>query len=85
VAIPMRELFGQSQPIIAMAHLPACRAHRGTMRREGWMPIVKWVRQDVEILIKSGIDGILSCNEDGRPYAFQVGYEAAAASDARRC
>jgi membrane complex biogenesis BtpA family protein len=75
----LAELFGQSQPIIAMAHLPALP---GTPRHDdegGMQAIVDWVKRDVAILAKAGVDGILFCNEDDRPYTFQVGYEAVAA------
>jgi len=79
VTIPLSELFGQSQPIIAMAHLPALP---GTPRYDaegGMQALVSWVQRDVEILLNSGVDGILFCNEDDRPYSFDVGYEAVAA------
>jgi membrane complex biogenesis BtpA family protein len=79
VSKSLSELFGQSQPIIAMAHLPALP---GTPRYDaagGMQAIVEWVRRDVDILVRSGVDGILFCNEDDRPYSFHVGYEAVAA------
>jgi membrane complex biogenesis BtpA family protein len=79
VANVLAELFGQPQPIIAMAHLPALP---GTPRYDdegGMQAIVDWVKRDVAILASSGVDGILFCNEDDRPYSFQVGYEAVAA------
>ena len=79
MSIPLSELFGQSQPIIAMAHLPALP---GTARYDaagGVQALVSWVKRDVEILLNSGVDGILFCNEDDRPYSFEVGYEAVAA------
>jgi len=62
-----------------MAHLPALP---GTPRYDaegGMQAIVDWVRRDVDILIGSGVDGILFCNEDDRPYSFKVGHEAVAA------
>jgi hypothetical protein len=62
-----------------MAHLPALP---GTSRYDpsgGVDALVEWVSRDVEILLAAGVDGILFCNEDDRPYTFDVGYEAVAA------
>jgi membrane complex biogenesis BtpA family protein len=75
----LRELFGRTKPIIAMAHLPALP---GTPRYDaagGPDALVDWVRRDVERLQQARVDGILFCNEDDRPYTFEVGYEAVAA------
>ncbi len=75
----LQAIFGQDKPIIAMAHLPALP---GTPRHdaEGGMPaIVEWVKRDVEILEDAGVDAILFCNEDDRPYMLRVGDEIVAA------
>lgn len=79
MAIPLVELFGHEQPIIAMAHLPATPGTPRYDARGGMQALVDHVQRDVEILVDSGVDGILFCNEDDRPYAFNVGYEAVAA------
>ncbi len=72
------ELFGVPKPVIAMAHLPALP---GTPRYDpssGVEGIIERVRTDVEHLLAGGVDGILFCNEDDRPYALRVGIEAVA-------
>lgn len=73
------EVFGTDKPVITMAHLPALP---GTPRYDesgGVDALVGWVRRDVEKLVAAGVDSILFCNEDDRPYTFHVGGEAIAA------
>jgi hypothetical protein len=75
----LKDVFGQSKPIIAMAHLPALP---GTPRydAQGSMEaIVEWVKRDISILEDVGVDAILFCNEDDRPYTLHVGHEIVAA------
>ena len=69
------DLFGAGKPVIAMAHfppLPGTPRHRpGTSLAE----ITERVRADVEHLVAGGVDAVLFCNEDDRPYALRVGPE----------
>lgn len=72
------ELFGVDKPIIAMAHVPAMPGtplYDPAMGPDG---IVDAVRTDVEHLVEGGVDGILFCNENDRPYQLQAGLEATA-------
>lgn len=72
-------LFRQSKPVIAMAHLPALP---GTPRYDedgGIRLLVERVRPDVERLAAGGVDAIMFCNEDDRPYVFKAGIEQIAA------
>ncbi len=68
-------LFGVAQPVIAMAHFPALpgtpRHARGTSLDE----LAEHVRTDVAHLLAGGVDAILFCNEDDRPYSLHVGAE----------
>ncbi|NOR90693.1 MAG: BtpA/SgcQ family protein [Anaerolineales bacterium] len=75
----MRELFGRSKPVIAMAHLPALPGTPRYDENGGMDAAVESVQRDVEILLNESIDSIMFCNEDDRPYSFQVGYEVVAA------
>ncbi len=75
----MKDLFTVNKPVITMAHLPALP---GTPRYDadrGVDGLVAWVQRDVEKLMAAGVDAILFCNEDDRPYTFNVGHEAVAA------
>ncbi len=73
------ELFGTAKPIIAMAHLPALP---GTPRYDGSVgldQVIDRMRVDIRHLLDGGVDGIMFCNEDDRPYTFRAGPEAVAA------
>jgi membrane complex biogenesis BtpA family protein len=75
----VRELFGTERPVIAMAHVPALP---GTPRYDadgGMDHMVEWVRSDVEQLVQGGVDAIMFCNEDDRPYVLKAGIEQIAA------
>jgi uncharacterized protein len=71
-------LFGAAKPVIAMAHfsaLPGAPRHaRGTSHAS----IIDALRSDVEHLLAGGVDGILFCNEDDRPYSLSAGPETVA-------
>ncbi len=74
----VRDLFGVTKPVIAMAHFPALP---GTPRYDpvlGVEGIVERMRQDVKHLLDGGVDAIMFCNEDDRPYSFQADFEAVA-------
>jgi uncharacterized protein len=73
------DLFGQIKPVIAMAHIPALpgtpRYHSGA----GIDGLIEKVRTDVENLEKGGVDAIMFCNEDDRPYSLRARPEQVAA------
>jgi membrane complex biogenesis BtpA family protein len=76
--IRVADLFGVAKPVIAMAHFPALpgtpRHRRGTSVDE----LAESVRADVRHLLDGGVDAILFCNEDDRPYGLHVGPEVPA-------
>jgi membrane complex biogenesis BtpA family protein len=75
----LENLFGTKKPVIAMAHIPALP---GTPRYDdagGMDHLLEWVRSDVEHLVEGGVDAIMFCNEDDRPYVFKAGIEQIAA------
>jgi membrane complex biogenesis BtpA family protein len=74
----LNEMFGISKPVIAMAHFPALP---GTPRYEptlGVDGIIERMSQDIRHLLDNGVDSIMFCNEDDRPYSFQADFEAVA-------
>jgi len=74
----MKNLFGVEKPVIAMAHIPAIP---GTPRYNPKLGVeggLLFVKADVENLLKYGVDAIMFCNEDDRPYSFQANFEAVA-------
>jgi membrane complex biogenesis BtpA family protein len=75
----LKELFGHDKPVIAMAHIPALP---GTPRYDATLGIdgmIERLRPDVENLVAGGVDALMFCNEDDRPYSFQAGMEQVAA------
>ncbi len=73
------KLFKKPKPIIAMAHIPALPGTPRYDHEKGVEHLIEWVRKDVEHLESSGVDAIMFCNEDDRPYVFEAGIEQIAA------
>lgn len=74
----MLDLFETSKPVIGMVHLPATP---GTPRYDASVPIdevIAGVRRDIGYLSDGGVDGLMFCNEDDRPYSFELGRETVA-------
>jgi membrane complex biogenesis BtpA family protein len=74
----LQELFGVDKPVIAMAHIPALP---GTPRYDealGVDGILERMHGDVRCLLDGGVDAIMFCNEDDRPYSLQADLEAVA-------
>lgn len=74
----LRDLFGVDKPVIAMAHIPALP---GTPRYDAALGVdgmVERMRKDVHYLLDGGVDAIMFCNEDDRPYSFTASMEAVA-------
>lgn len=66
----LTEMFGTAKPIIAMAHLPALPGTTRYDASEGVDGMVERLRRDVNVLLDGGVDALLFCNEDDRPYRF---------------
>jgi membrane complex biogenesis BtpA family protein len=74
----LHALFDVSKPVIAMAHFPALPGAPRYDATRGVDGIIEQMRQDMGRLLNGGVDAILFCNEDDRPYTFQAGFEAIA-------
>lgn len=72
------ELFGVTKPIIAMAHFPPLPGTPLYDPKLGVDGIVEQVKNDVDKLLRNGVDGLLFCNEGDRPYALKADFEAVA-------
>jgi membrane complex biogenesis BtpA family protein len=75
----IKDHFKTQKPVVAMAHLPGLP---GTPRYDescGIYNMVEKIRPDVEHLVQGGVDAIMFCNEDDRPYVLQAGIEQIAA------
>ncbi len=74
-----KTLFATDKPVIAMAHMPALPGTPRYKREAGVEHLVEQVRPDVVHLMEGGVDAVLFCNEDDRPYVFKAGIEQIAA------
>lgn len=74
-----RTLFKKPKPIIAMAHIPALPGTPRYDREKGIEAMIESVRRDIKHLVEGGVDAIMFCNEDDRPYVFTAGIEQIAA------
>lgn len=75
----MKDIFQHEKPIIAMAHVPALPGTPRYNEALGIDHLVEAVKPDIEILLEGGVDAILFCNEDDRPYLLKAGIEQIAA------
>lgn len=73
------ELFGVEKPIIGMVHLRALPGTPLYDEEGGIAGIVEAARGDLEALRRGGVDAVMFCNENDRPYSLQVGPEVVAA------
>jgi uncharacterized protein len=71
----LTDLFGVAQPVIAMAHFPALPGTPRHVRGTSVDELAERVRTDVGHLLAGGVDGVMFCNEDDRPYSLHVGAE----------
>ncbi len=74
----LKELFGTTKPIVAMAHFPPLPGTPLYDEKGGVKALLRSVKRDVKALEAAGFDAILFCNEGDRPYTFNAGPEVAA-------
>lgn len=74
----LKALFGTPKPIIAMAHVPAMPGTPLYDATAGPDGIIETVKRDVAHLVDGGVDAIMFCNENDRPYQLEAGLEASA-------
>jgi membrane complex biogenesis BtpA family protein len=75
----MRSLFRHEKPVIAMAHIPALPGAPRYNEEGGINYLIEEVLPDVQYLEDEGVDAVMFCNEDDRPYVFQAGTEQVSA------
>ena len=74
----LKEWFGVEKAVIAMAHFPALPGTPRYDPRLGIDGMRECMRRDVAALLEGGVDAIMFCNEDDRPYRFHAGFESVA-------
>jgi membrane complex biogenesis BtpA family protein len=75
----LTELTGSSKPIIGMAHLPALPGTPLYDSAAGMSHVRDWVARDLEALQGGGIDAVMFCNENDRPYRLDADVASVAA------
>lgn len=75
----LTELTGAEKPIIGMAHLPALPGTPLYDAARGMDHVRDWVRRDLEALQSGGIDAVMFCNENDRPYRLDADMASVAA------
>src|SRR5215207_7578110 len=68
----LSELTGVTKPIIGMVHLPALPGTPLYDAAGGMNAIRDWVRRDIEALQAGGIDAVMYCHENDRPYRLDA-------------
>ena len=67
-----RRIFPAALPVIAMAHVPALPGSPLYDAQAGIQGAIDDVRRDLEILVGEGVDAVLFCNENDRPYLLEA-------------
>ncbi len=73
------KVFGVKKPVIAMVHLPPLPGSPLYHSNRGLERLISKVNSDLEALQDAGVDGIMFCNENDRPYEFHVKPETVSA------
>jgi membrane complex biogenesis BtpA family protein len=74
----IKEMFGVKKAVIAMAHFPALPGTPRYDPKTGMDEFVEKMRKDLKALLEGGVDSVMFCNEDDRPYSFHADFEAIA-------
>jgi len=75
----LTQLTGARKPIIGMAHLPALPGTPLYDGAAGMQHVRDWVARDLEALQGGGIDAVMFCNENDRPYRLDADVASVAA------
>lgn len=75
----LQALTGETKSIIGMVHLPALPGTPLYDESAGMTGIREWVRRDLDALQAGGIDAVMFCNENDRPYNLDSDFASVAA------
>jgi membrane complex biogenesis BtpA family protein len=75
----MKEIFGTSKPIIGMVHFPPLPGAPLYDDSKGMSYILERVRKDLLALQNGGVDAVMFCNENDRPYTLKADFSTVAA------
>jgi len=75
----LQEMTGETKSIIGMVHLPALPGTPLYDESTGMTGIREWVKRDLDALQAGGIDAVMFCNENDRPYRLDSDFASVAA------
>ena len=78
----IESLFGRPKPVIGMVHLDCLPGAAGYNASPGLQSVIDHAKSDYENLVLGGIDGLIFCNENDKPYAKSMSRETIAAMTA---
>lgn len=78
----METLFSSRKLIIGMVHLDCLPGSAGYDTSSGLSKVIEHAVSDYENLVAGGIDGVIFCNENDKPYTKDIGKETVAAMTA---
>jgi membrane complex biogenesis BtpA family protein len=71
-------MFNVDKPVIAMVHLPALPGTPRYDPKSSISGMLGRIQTDIHYLLDGGVDGLMYCNEDDRPYSFRASMEGIA-------
>lgn len=77
-----KSLFYHPKPVIGMVHLDCLPGSVGYDQSAGLKKVITNAKSDFENLVDGGIDGIIFCNENDKPYKKNMSKETVAAMTA---
>jgi membrane complex biogenesis BtpA family protein len=75
----LQALTGETKSIIGMVHLPALPGTPLYDESAGMTGVRDWVKRDLDALQSGGIDAVMFCNENDRPYNLDADFASVAA------
>lgn len=75
----VKEMFNTEKPIIGMVHFPPLPGSPLYDDSKGMDYILDRVRSDLKALQNGGVDGVMFCNENDRPYTLKADFSTVAA------
>ncbi len=68
----LRDILAHDKAVIAMVHFPPLPGAPLYDDKESLKPILERIFHDVEALQAGGVDGLMFCNENDRPYVMKA-------------
>lgn len=74
----IEDIFGKKKVIIGMVHFPPLPGSPLYDDEKGLKYIIERIKYDLKALQDGGVDGIMFCNENDRPYVLKADYSTVA-------